>query len=287
MLPCTVQLGIARFHAFQCPFALLVGQGRDIVFGTQVGEDNVLHAIPPYLLQKRRGFAVGCVAGAGAHPLFQGPGVLALHQHDLVMVGLHHQCVAPDGVLFDQAGVNARIGHIAQVTVLQGTDAKTHRIGGIVGNTENLHTRVTKGKGRAVVQGDKLVKIAHGVYGALTRELGGVHRNAETAGKDPRAADVVGMFVGKQNGVNGVFVNADGVQPLNQGFAVEPRVNQKARLRRLYQGRVPLGTAGKNRQAHLAPGARPQGARCCTHTYCGSFWMDIGTLGWIVLMACL
>ncbi len=120
-------------------------------------------------------------------------------------------------------------------------EAEADGVGGVVRDGEGGDGDVADGEGLAGLEGFELRgEVAPGDAGR--GEAGQVDGDAEEAGEGDEAADVVGVFVGDEDGVEGGGVFADGGEAVEDFAAAEARVNEQAGAAGGEKGRV-AGTA--------------------------------------------
>ena len=211
-----------------------------VVVGAQVAEDEGSGGGVERIADVVAGDVVRQVAVASHDALLDGPGVGADLEHFDVVVGLEQEEIGSAEVIADGLGEVAEVGGDADAEAF-GAEAEADGVGGVVGDGERGDGDVADGEGLAGLEGFEVRgEVAPGDAGR--GEAGQVDGDAKEAGEGDEAADVVGVFVGDEDGVEGGGVFADGGEAVEDFAAAQAGVDEQAGAAGGEKGRV-AGTA--------------------------------------------
>ena len=235
----------------------LFDEGRMVVVGAEVAEDEGDGGGVERFADVVAGDVVGQMAVAAHDALLDGPGVRADFEHFEVVIGLEQEEVGAAEMIANGFGEVAEVGGDADAEAF-GAEAEADGVGGVVGDGEGGDGDVADGEGLAGLEGFELRgEVAPGDAGR--GEAGQVDGDAEEASESDEAADVVGVFVGDEDGVERGGVFADGGEAVEDFAAAKAGVDEQAGAAGGEEGRVAGTGAGK--YAELDD-AEPPGSLC-------------------------
>jgi hypothetical protein len=142
------------------------------------------------------------------------------------VVGFEQEEIGAAEVVADGFGEVAEVGGDADAEAF-GAEAEADGVGGVVGDGEGGDGDVADGEGLAGLEGFQFGgEVAPG--DARRGEAGQIDRDAKEAGEGDEAADVVRVFVGYEDGVEGGGVFPDGGEAVEDFAAAEPGVDEQA-----------------------------------------------------------
>jgi len=106
-----------------------------------MSEDQVFKVRPNTLGKQRAGLFIGQMTMRRSNPLLERPRIRTIQEHLDIMIKLKNSHRERSQLLTDQRGGPAQIGDNAYPT-LADTNAKRHRVGGVVGNSEGVDHEV-------------------------------------------------------------------------------------------------------------------------------------------------
>ena len=164
----------------------------------KVGQKQGFEAVMEEITQECPGIGIGKMAVAGLDSLLEMPGVRAILEHLFVMVEFQHQRAAAFQFIPDQSGGHAEIGGTACHAIAP-LDGEPHRVNGFVGQGDRINEQIALDKRAPRFKLDNFNRSKQ--RGDPTcRERTGHHRNFQAPRQRPHPPDMIGVFVGYQDG---------------------------------------------------------------------------------------
>ena len=227
------RIGDHQFGEQAAPIESLGGAQADdfgvIVALAQVAEDQGRGGGIEIIADEGTGDVVRQVAVAAHHALLDRPGIGSDFQHLDIVIRFKQQQIGAAQVMADGIRKIAEIGGNGDFDAF-GAEGKSHRVSGVVRDGEAGDVDIAD---REAGAGLKQLKLGRPIAPIFIPCDGGrgqarkVDRDAQLAGDDLQAVDVIGMLVRDEDGGEGFRIFTDGEETLEGLFTGQSGVDQE------------------------------------------------------------
>lgn len=222
--------------------------GIIVIFG-EVGEDEMARTcVEGFRIgEEFTDGVIGKVAGAAHHALLDEPRIGADFEHIEVVIGFEDHTIGVAEVLDDERGKIAEVGDDGGLVAV-GAEGKAERVHGIVRNGKRGDFDITDGEALARADMFDAVETFDGDFGDNAESFFVCGRGQEDGGAPAtedlaEAADMVGVLVGDEDGVQRIGCELEGREAAERFAFAEAGIHEDACAFGFEQGAI-ARTAG-------------------------------------------
>lgn len=237
------------------------GEVGGVAVLAEVAEDDAAETGMGELGDEFGGLGVGEVAVAGADALFGGPGALGVGlKEGFVVVGLDEEAVNAAEALDHAAGDKADIAEEAEFRARPLED-EADGIDGVVLDRKGFDMNIADAEDLSGVEDFPRGSLDPGVLDDTGGGGGGVNWNWHLIQQYPEASNVVAVFVGEQDTIEGFRRNPQPPDAGNELLGAESGIDQQAHAFRLDHCRISRTPAAQHCESnHRADARKPRAA---------------------------